>query len=95
MRLMRCPLNGWRPIAEFICHGEVKPMPDPATASDHEWTDYLFMENNVAGVVREWWFHFPSAYWFIAERNTVTGEIVDSYPPTRLFDQRIDFGAAE
>jgi sarcosine oxidase subunit delta len=31
--------------------------------------------------VREWWFHVPSGYWFIAERDTATDEILHTYPP--------------
>ena len=83
---MPCPLNGPRNISEFVCHGEVEIEPDPATASDRDWADHLFMLDNEAGVVREWWYHMPTSYWFIAERNTVTDEIVCTYPPEDLFD---------
>jgi len=85
MKIMTCPLNGPRNIAEFACRGEVKTMPDPAAASDHDWADYLFMQSNAAGVVREWWIHLPSSTWFIAERDTRTGEILATYPPDALF----------
>ena len=36
----------------------------------------MFLENNTAGVIREWWCHVPTSFWFIAERNTVTDEII-------------------
>ncbi len=85
MKIMVCPLNGPRNISEFACRGEVKTMPDPDKASDRDWADYLFMQSNAAGVVREWWIHLPSSYWFIAERDTTTGEIVKTYPPDELF----------
>jgi len=85
MKIMDCPLNGPRNISEFACRGEVKAMPDPDKCSDAEWADFLFMETNAAGVVREWWIHLPSSYWFIAERNTVTNEVVKTYPPDELF----------
>jgi len=85
MKLMPCPMNGMRNIAEFVCLGEVKTMPDPTDGSDREWAEYLFMENNASGVVREWWMHVPSAYWFIAERDTGTDEIMATYPPEQLF----------
>ncbi len=42
MKLLKCPLNGERNISEFICGGEVRPLPDAATASDAEWTDHLY-----------------------------------------------------
>ena len=85
MKIIDCPLNGPRNISEFACRGEVKTMPDPDACSDGEWADYLFMEANPAGQIREWWIHLPSSYWFIAERNTVTGEILKTYPPDALF----------
>ena len=81
MKIMPCPLNGPRNISEFVCGGEVIPEPDPATADDGAWADYLFLHENAAGVVREWWFHLPTAYWFIAERDTRTDEILRTYPP--------------
>lgn len=84
-------MNGPRNISEFICGGEVEQMPDPVNASDHEWADYLFIENNLKGVVREWWMHVPTSYWFIAERNTETEEIIKTYPASELYRQRIEF----
>ncbi len=78
MKIMNCPLNGPRNISEFICGGEVRAMPDPATGSDGAWVDYLFMENNTAGVVYEWWCHLPTTYWFIARRDTRTEEILET-----------------
>ena len=83
MKIMVCPLNGPRNIEEFHCRGEVKAMPDPSTASDRQWADYLFMEANPAGTIREWWLHVPSSTWFIAERDTVTGEIHTTYLPSK------------
>jgi sarcosine oxidase subunit delta len=91
MKLMPCPLNGLRNISEFICGGEVVSMPDPISGSDHDWADYLFIENNIKGHVREWWMHVPTSYWFIAERNTETEEIIKTYPVNELFNQRIEF----
>ena len=75
MKIMTCPLNGPRNISEFACGGEVKSMPG-ADADVTQWADYIFIEHNRAGVVFEWWFHVPSAYWFIAERNTLTDEVL-------------------
>ena len=58
--------------------------PDPASASDTEWADHLFLHANPAGLVREWWFHVPSGYWFIAERDTATDEVLRTYPPDEI-----------
>ena len=58
MKILNCPLNGPRNISEFVWVGEVKEMPAPApTPRARDWADYVFIENNVAGVVREWWCH--------------------------------------
>lgn len=91
MKIMNCPLNGPRNISEFTYGGEVKPMPDPAAATDAEWADYVFNSDNRAGVVREWWYHTPTAYWFIAERDTSSDEIVKTYPASELFTERVEF----
>ena len=91
MKIMPCPLNGPRNISEFICFGEVAEMPDPDSLSDDAWADFIWMSNNTAGVVREWWCHTPTNYWFIAERNTVTDEIVRTYPARDVFTSRRDF----
>ena len=93
MKIMNCPLNGPRNISEFVWGGEVKPMPDPARATDLDWADYVFIENNAAGVVREWWCHVPTSFWFIAERNTVSDEIIRTYPASEVFNRRVEFAA--
>lgn len=94
MKLMNCPLNGWRNIAEFVYGGEVVE-PPAADAAAEEWADYVFMENNTAGVVREWWLHAPSAYWFIAERDTVRDVVLKTCPPGEIFRERIDFATGD
>ena len=78
MKLMTCPLNGPRNISEFVWQGEVKTMPDPDTCSDAEWAEYLFLEDNIAGIIHEWWVHAPSNMHFIAKRNTLTDEIIET-----------------
>ena len=91
MKIMTCPLNGPRNISEFAHGGEVVIEPDPNRCSDDDWADYVFLENNVAGVVREWWCHVPSAYWFIAERDTVSDEILRTYPASDVFKERVEY----
>lgn len=79
MKLLTCPLNGPRPISEFVYGGEVRPMPDPDTCSDAEWSDYVFNRSGVAGVKREWWCHSPSGVWFLAERDTTTDTVLRTF----------------
>lgn len=75
MKIMNCPLNGPRNIQEFVWMGDVKSIPDGA-CTDRAWTDYLFIESNIAGEVDEWWLHAPSNYLFVARRNTLSDEIL-------------------
>lgn len=93
MKIMNCPLNGPRNISEFTYGGEFKVMPDPATCSDAEWADYVFNSDNEAGVVREWWMHNASSYWFLAERHTVTDQILRTFDAKEVFSARVDFTA--
>ncbi|WP_286975625.1 sarcosine oxidase subunit delta [Pseudomonas sp.] len=91
MKIMPCPLNGPRNISEFTYGGELKAMPDPSHCSDAEWAAYVFNSDNLAGVVTEWWIHNASSYWFLAERHTVSDEIIRTFDPQELFKQRVDF----
>ncbi len=95
MKIMTCPLNGPRSISEFVCFGEVSEMPEPTETGDEAWADFIWMSNNTAGVVREWWCHLATSYWFIAERNAVSDEIIATYPADRVFDRRADFPPKE
>ena len=91
MKILNCPLNGPRNISEFICFGEVTNMPNPNELSDEQWADYMWMSNNTAGVVREWWCHAATSYWFIVERNTITDDILKTYPANEIFKERVEF----
>ena len=87
MKMMPCPLNGPRNISEFAYGGEVQDLPPP-DCDPETWIDYLYLEDNVAGVVREWWCHLATAYWFIAERDTRSDAILATYPASHLFQGR-------
>jgi len=84
MKIMPCPLNGPRNIHEFVCGGEVVELVDPDTTDEAGWASYIFMRNNIAGVVREWWFHVPTSFWFIADRDTISDEILRTFRPSEL-----------
>ena len=79
MKTLTCPLNGSRDINEFIYGGEYHPMPDPGNTRTDTWVEYVYFDNNPAGIVIEWWCHGPSNYWFLAERNTVTDDVIRTY----------------
>ena len=95
MKIMNCPLNGPRNISEFIYGGELHEMPDPNRCDAREWAEQVFFHENAAGIVREWWCHSATSYWFLAERNTVTDEIIRTLPASEVFNQRVEFTAAE
>ena len=87
---MNCPLNGPRNISEFAFGGEVEEMP-ALDAGVRDWAAYVFIEKNTQGLVREWWIHVPTSYWFIAERNTETDEVVRTCPADEVFTERVEF----
>ena len=84
MKQLRCPLNGVRPVSEFVYGGEVRPMPDPDACTDAEWTNYVFNRNGSPGIKREWWCHIASGYWFIVERDTARDLIIETYGVEKL-----------
>lgn len=91
MKLLRCPLNGLRNISEFTYGGEYHPMPDHHNTSARGWVEYVFFHDNTAGVVIEWWCHTPSSFWFLAERNTITDEVLRTFTVDEYHRQRIEF----
>lgn len=79
MKLLRCPVNGLRPLQEFHYGGPYRAMPDPGACSDAEWADYVFNRPGEPGVQLEWWYHLPSGTWLIAERDTVRDEFTGAW----------------
>jgi sarcosine oxidase subunit delta len=51
---------------------------------DAVWARHVYNRLGVPGQRREWWYHQPSGYWFIAERDTLTGEFLRSYDASIL-----------
>jgi sarcosine oxidase subunit delta len=92
MNILNCPLNGPRNISEFAYGGEVQEMPAP-DAELRDWAAYVFIENNTRGLVREWWIHLPTSYWFIVERNTESNDVMRTYPADELYSERVRFGS--
>jgi sarcosine oxidase subunit delta len=80
MKIMVCPLNGARPVAEFTYGGEVRPSPDPDTCGDAEWSRHVFNRSGSPGIKYEWWCHTASGFWFIALRDTACDRVIETYP---------------
>ncbi|SER45838.1 sarcosine oxidase subunit delta [Vreelandella subterranea] len=54
---------------------------DPDACSDEEWGDYLFFRDNPRGIHHEMWVHaIGCRKFFNVTRNTVTYEILETYP---------------
>lgn len=81
MLLIDCPYCGPRPEIEFRCGGEAHiRRPEPQTATDQEWADYLYYRTNPKGEHAERWYHLHGCgQWFNAVRDTVTERFVASY----------------
>ncbi|MEZ5811199.1 MAG: sarcosine oxidase subunit delta [Rhizobiaceae bacterium] len=80
MRLA-CPFCGERDASEFTYLGDAAPVrPDAADgdarALHDSFHDYVYLRDNVAGVMREWWYHSGGCrVWLTVERDTRTHEI--------------------
>jgi sarcosine oxidase, subunit delta len=79
MKLLTCPINGPRPLQEFLFGGELRPMPDATAASKTEWASYVFNRTGEPGTRKEWWYHLASGTWFIAERDNVKDVFIRTY----------------
>jgi sarcosine oxidase subunit delta len=91
MKLLACPLNGIRNISEFSYGGEYHLMPDYISSSSRDWAEYVFFHDNEAGIVTEWWCHTASSFWFLAQRDTETDEIIRTFRTDEFFQKRTDF----
>ena len=75
--LLTCPNCGVREVTDFALRRRGIGAAEVASPSFRELNTYNYFRRNVAGVQREWWFHRSGCRaWFIAERNTVTNEVL-------------------
>jgi sarcosine oxidase subunit delta len=82
MLLIPCPWCGDRDETEFRCGGEahIARPKQPASVSDDQWADYLFMRGNPKGLHFERWRHVHGCgRWFNAARDTVSDRILRVY----------------
>ena len=84
MLLIHCPYCRMdRPESEFRYGGEahVARPAEPANVSDAEWAAFLYMRANPKGIHAERWRHVHGCgRFFNALRNTVTDQILKTYP---------------
>jgi sarcosine oxidase subunit delta len=82
--LLNCPNCGVREVTDFGYGGELSPRPH-SSPSFRDLNAYNYFRRNVAGVQREWWFHRSGCRaWFIAERNTMTNEVLFTARPAEV-----------
>ena len=67
-----CPICGKRNGYEFRYGGVEKgPRPDEEGLTPANWCDYVHMNECVAGIQKEWWFHRDGCgAWFTIHRDT-------------------------
>ncbi len=73
------PLLGPRDAAEFVYKGDASMLNRPDWQSENaaiEFHDYMHLRDNIAGEMRELWFHEQGdRSWLVVTRNTITHEI--------------------
>lgn len=75
-----CPFCGLRDEPEFAFGGPSHITRPELSATDAQWTDYLFNRENPKGIHYERWLHaFGCGQWFNVARHTVTHEILAVY----------------
>ena len=82
MLLIDCPFCGPRPEIEFVYGGQahIARPALPASATDDEWTDFLYTRANTRGVHAERWRHARGCgRFFNALRDTTTDRFLATY----------------
>jgi sarcosine oxidase subunit delta len=87
MIVIRCPYCREERTEEELSYGGeadiTRPL-EPASVSDSDWTDYLFVRTNPKGLlVEKWCCAFGCGQWFKVRRDSVTHEIHE----VRRFDE--------
>ena len=91
MILIHCPWCGPRNMSEFAYGGDatVKRPADPASASDGEWFDYVYLRNNPRGGHLELWHHNAGCRrWVKVLRDTLTHEILATGAPAASLEPK-------
>src|SRR5690242_20701985 len=81
MLCIPCPYCGAREEVEFTYGGASHVSRPELSATDREWTHYLYHRENPRGPYAERWLHaFGCGRWFNVVRNTLTHELLAVYP---------------
>lgn len=80
MLQINCPHCGVRDESEFTFGGESHVQRPSQSATDEEWSDYLFNRMNPEGIHFERWCHtYGCGQWFNIARDTKTHEVLAVY----------------
>jgi sarcosine oxidase subunit delta len=71
-----CPYCGERDAHEFVYRGDAGPERPEADAGEAAFVDYVYPRDNIAGSMREFWYHAQGCRtWIVVERDTRTHAI--------------------
>ena len=74
-----CPHCGDRDVQEFVYRGDATPARPADDAAMH---DYVYLRDNVAGAMREHWYHAQGCRrWLVVTRDTRTHAILGAEYP--------------
>ena len=76
-----CPFCGPRENGEFTYLGDAKPQRPALEAGEEAYYEYVYLRDNVAGEMDEFWYHGGGCRsWLKVRRNSVTHEISSVEP---------------
>ena len=77
MRII-CPNCGQRDIREFYYRGSENDLDRPKLEDSlSNWHAFLHLRDNVAGEIRDLWYHEKGCNsWLIVTRNTITHDVI-------------------
>jgi sarcosine oxidase subunit delta len=68
-----CPFCGSRDSREFVTRGDAAPVRPAPEAGEAPMYDYVYLRDNPAGAITEWWYHAGGCrQWLRVTRDTVT-----------------------
>lgn len=68
-----CPYCGERDGHEFVYRGDASLARPDGEAAEAAFVDYVYMRDNIAGVIAEHWYHAQGCRnWLVVKRDTRT-----------------------
>ncbi len=73
-----CPVCGERDLREFTYQGDAVRLDRPAPdAGEEAWDGYLHLRDNIAGEIRDLWWHGAGCgAWLVVRRDTVSHAVL-------------------